>query len=274
MYEDRYKNWSAGEKKPIKKKPVGKVPETWQEAVLEYLVRGGKVRDAGEDYVPKNLRELGLSNKNIGPKGTPFDILISELGFGDLIYKTGDSERDLVRDLLAKYPSHKERVSALNELRGKGAAKEPDAEKLKKFERYEAGKPKLDEIILNEYMNSDGELQINDIIKDSDKIGKRANVDDDAILKYLKGKEDELSVLDESVWDDPFGEFETEEITDETKEQIADQEGPEAEELDKLAEARFNEKKSEKSYTKAMALTEVRNENTELSEAAAQTVKN
>jgi len=172
------KTFEGKQKRP---KPSGRTPETWQEAVLEYLDQGGKIREAGQEYSPKNLREMGVPNRNMSPKGIPTDILITELGFGDQSYKLGFEESTLVRELLDKYPTHKSRQQALKELRGEEVVR--DRGKTEDVER-------LDEVVLNEYLDPDGNLRITDIVKDSKKIAKKAGVDADTILEYINSKEE------------------------------------------------------------------------------------
>jgi len=187
--------------KPEGKKPKsGRTPETWQEAVLEYLDQGGKVKEGGDvKYSPENLRNMGIPNRNMSPRGISLDILITELGFGDQSYKLGLTESTLVRELLDKYPTHKARQQALKELRGEEVVRDRSI-----TEDYD----RLDEVVLNEYLDPDGNLRITDIVKDSKKIAKKAGVDADTILEYINSKE-EISTKFEFP-DDVFAELKKE----------------------------------------------------------------
>ena len=239
--------------KKIKKKPLKKKgkrePESLEEAVLSYLVSGGTVKPT-KDFPRKSLLAMGINPFKISRKGMDPETIFETVSpvLWDAKYKGQTvSQSEMFEELLDKYDTHQSRVEALKELRGeKPVEPELTEEQQKKFDEYQAAKPKLDEIILNEYLDADGKMQLPEIIADANKIAERASVDNGDILKYIsEKKEEELAGIDESVWDDPFGEFEkTEEITNEQREKIVKSENPQK--LSKLAEDIEGKAESEK----------------------------
>ncbi len=214
----------------VKKPKSGKVPQTWQEAILQYLVQGGKVKDDAEEYSPKRLREMGLSNRNISSKGTPLDLLLTQLGFGDYAYKNGLSQSELVRELLDKYPDHASRAKALKEMQSDVPQEFNNPELDAKYEKQKSDYNKLDNVILSQYLDVDGNLRHNEIIKNSENISKETGVDEGTILKYLREKEYEKPEPTEDYFADYIN---NKEITNGRAKEIVETSNPE--EYDKLA---------------------------------------
>jgi hypothetical protein len=203
-----------------------RTPETWQEAVLDYFVKGGKI-----NVPPADVKAMGLSYRNVSKKGAALDKLISTLGFSDLSYNQDFEETRMIKDLLYKYDTHEKRKAALEQLKA-GELKLPDVKELdKQYEKEKSAFERLDNIILIEYLDADGNLRTSDILKNSEDIQKAAVVDEAELFKYLKDKQRE-DYTPEPV-EDFFSDFITKkEITSERAKEVIETSNPA--ELNKL----------------------------------------
>lgn len=220
------------EKKKVK--PT-REPESLEEAVLDYLATG-TIKPTPE-FPRESLIAMGINPFKISKNGMSPDKIFETVAptlwdakYGGNVEQPAQSA--LFEELMYKYDTPQKRKEALEEMRKGKQIAEPVTEEVEGYDR-------LDEVVMNEYLDGDGNLRINEIIKDSEKIAKSANVDAGLILKYIKDRENQP--LDYTFPEDIFGEYK-EEITNDRAEEII--RTSDVEELNKSAEDIESKEKS------------------------------
>lgn len=228
------------ELKPVSKdvKKTARISESLDEALLDYLVQGGSIKPT--KTLPKSsLEAMGIPKNRISEtKGANPETIFSSIAPHLENKYLGEAQSQIFEDILLRYNSHESRVEGLKKLRGELTTKEKQA-----IKRAVEDNQRLDEVILNEYLDTDGNLRTNDILKDVEDISRKANVDKDTIFEYLQDKQRE--VYEPEKFDDVFGEiFNIEDIKNERAKEIVNDSSPA--ELEKLAADIESKARSEK----------------------------
>lgn len=191
---------------PKKQKPVKptRKPESLEEAVLSYLVKGGTIKPT-QAYPRSSLLAMGINPFKISKKGMNpekiFETVAPDLWdakYGTRVELPAQSE--MFEELLYKYDTHAKRKEYLEKLTGEKPETMPETEDMQAYER-------LDEIVLNEYINTDGELDVSRIQSEIKDIANRADVDEAFIQDYLDSKE-AMADFPEQEFFDPFADIE------------------------------------------------------------------
>jgi 2'-5' RNA ligase len=222
----------VGEEGKLKNYKPQRDPQTLEEAVLDFLVsEQGSIKPT--QAMPKSsLLAMGIPVTRISEtKGMNPIQIFSSLApkLWDAKYggqQEAPSQTEMFEELLSKYDSHEARKAALKKLRGEIIEPEVD----KAIER-------VADVIVNEYLDTDGNLRLTEIIKNINEIAEQAETDVKTILAYIKSQEKiELPKSEGSTFDllgDIDQAIKQGEITDETKTELI--EGTDPTEFSELA---------------------------------------